>query len=90
MGKTHEEQLVLAKELEGATLKVTIGAQYYHYKARDKIYKVLGFGFQEATNEICVIYQAQYDEKLTFLRPLSSWLENVEREGKTVLRFTKI
>lgn len=50
----------------------------------------MGLGFLEATDELCVIYQAQYGEKLTFLRPLTIWLEKVEWEGKTVPRFTKI
>lgn len=90
MGKTHKEQLELAKEIEGAKLKITVGAQYWHYKSREKVYKVIGLAFLEANNELCVIYQAQYDQKLTFLRPLTIWLENVEWEGKVVSRFTKI
>lgn len=90
MGKTHKEQLELAQEIEHAQSLVTVGAEYRHYKSRDKVYKVIGLGFLEATDELCVIYQAQYDQKLTFLRPLPVWLETVEWEEKTVPRFTKI
>ena len=90
MGKTHKEQLALASEIEAAKTKVTIGAEYWHYKGRDKVYKVIGLGFLEANDELCVIYQAQYGKKLTFLRPLDIWQELVEWEGKTVPRFTKI
>lgn len=90
MGKTHKEQLELAKKIKAAKTKVTVGADYWHYKGRDKVYKVIGLGFIEATNELCVIYEAQYGERLTFLRPLSVWLEHIEWEGKTVPRFTKI
>lgn len=90
MGKTHKEQLELKKEIENAEAKVTVGAEYWHYKGRDKVYKVTGLGFLEATDELCVIYQAQYGERLTFVRPLTIWLEQVQREGKTVPRFTKI
>ena len=90
MGRTHKEQLELKKEIETAKSKVTIGAQYYHYKGQDKVYQIIGLGFLEATDELCVIYQAQYGEKLIFLRPLTIWLEKVEWEGKTVSRFTKI
>ncbi len=90
MGKTREEQLVLAREVDEAKTKVTIGAKYMHYKGPDKVYEVTGLGFLEATNELCVIYVAQYGERLTFLRPLSVWLAQVEREGKVVPRFTKI
>ena len=87
MGKTHEEQLELAKEIEEAKMLVTVGALYTHYKGAEKIYKVIGLGFLEATDELCVIYQAQYGEQLTFLRPLTIWLEQVEWEGNVVPRF---
>lgn len=87
---THKEQSVLAKEVEVAASKVTIGAQYRHHKSTDKVYEVLGFGFSEANDELCVIYRAQYDEQLIFLRPLTSWLEQVEWEGVVVSRFIKV
>lgn len=90
MGRTHKKQLVLAKEIEDAKLKVSIGAKYHHYKGTDKIYEIIGLGFLEANDELCVIYQAQYGEKLTFLRPLTIWLESVEWEGKIVPRFSTI
>lgn len=90
MGKTHKEQLALVQEIEAAKTKITIGATYWHYKSRDKIYKVIDLGFLEATDELCVIYQAQYGEKLTFIRPLIIWLEQVEWEGHTVPRFTQV
>ena len=90
MGKTHKEQRVLAKELKQAKEKVTIGVKYQHYKGADKIYEVIGLGFLEATDELCVIYRADYGEKITFLRPLVIWLEQVEWGGKTVPIFAKI
>lgn len=90
MGRTHKEQLELRKEVEIANTKVTIGAKYCHYKGKDKVYEVIGLGFLEANDELCVIYQAQYGEKLTFLRPVTIWLEKVKWEGKTVQRFTKL
>ncbi len=88
MGKTHKEQLDLAKEIAAAKLKVTIGATYMHYKGADKVYKVISLGFLEASNELCVIYQAAYGERLTFIRPLSVWLEQVEWQDKMVPRFS--
>jgi hypothetical protein len=90
MGKTLEEQQKLAKEIEEAKTKVEVGAKYRHYKSDKKIYEVLGIGIVEATNELCVIYQAKYDLQLTYLRPVNVWLEDVEWEGETVPRFTKI
>ena len=90
MGQTHKEQQILAKEIEEAKSKVTIGAKYRHYKSPNKIYEVIGLGFLESNDELCVIYQAQYGERLTFLRPLTVWLEQVEWDGKIVPRFTKL
>lgn len=89
MKESHTAQSKLAQEIDAARSKVTVGGSYGHYKNREKTYVVLGLGFFEATEELCVIYQAQYDEKLTFIRPLSSWLESVEWEGETVSRFRK-
>jgi hypothetical protein len=59
MGKTHKEQLELAKELEAAKAKVTVGAHYWHYKGKDKINAGIGLGLLEVNDEpCCVIYQA--------------------------------
>lgn len=90
MGRTHIEQLELVKQIEEGKSKITIDAEYWHHKSRDKVYKVTGLGFLEANDEICVIYKAQYGENLTFVRPLSIWLESVEWQGKTVPCFNKI
>ena len=86
----HKQQPSLAREVENAKSKVTIGARYQHYKSNEKSYQVLGFGFLEANDELCVIYRAEYGERLTFLRPLTSWLEQVEWDGKVISRFTII
>ena len=90
MGRTHKGQLVLIKELDAAKDKVTVGAAYYHYKSNDKVYKVVGLGFLETSNELCVIYTAQYGMGLTFIRLLSVWLETLDWNGKIVQRFTKL
>lgn len=90
MGKTHAEQIQLKAELEQAQDQVEVGGQYRHYKAAHKVYTVLNLAFQEEDNELCVIYRAEYEEKLIFIRPLASWLAMVEWEGGTVPRFTKL
>ncbi len=90
MGKTLEEQQLLKQELEQAEQHIEVGAQYRHYKAAHKIYKVLHLAFQEEDNELSVIYQAEYDERLIFIRPVLSWLEDVEWEGETVPRFSRL
>lgn len=90
MGKTHEEQLQLKSKLQLAQEQVEVGALYRHYKSSHKIYKVLNLAFQEENNELCVIYRAEYEERLIFIRPLKSWLETIELKNEKVLRFTKI
>jgi hypothetical protein len=90
MGKTLEEQQVLKQKIRAAEKHISVGALYRHHKSPDKIYKVLGIGIQEADDVLHVIYQAQYDERLTFLRPVDVWLEQVEWEGQTVPRFSKV
>lgn len=75
-------------ELEEATKLVKVDGAYRHYKSPDMLYRVMGFAIWEATDEIAVIYQAQYGEKLTFCRALSVWLEDVEFEGNKIPRFS--
>ena len=85
----HKNSQELAQELEAAKNKITIGAKYLHHKSKDKIYIVLSLGFLEANDELCVIYRAEYGERLTFVRSLTVWLENVEWKGKSIPRFSK-
>jgi hypothetical protein len=84
----HIAQSKLAEMTAEAAKKVKIGGFYAHYKSTGKLYKVLGFVIIEATDEVGVLYQARYGEKITFVRPLSSWLEEVEADGQFVPRFS--
>jgi hypothetical protein len=90
MGRTPHEQSILAQALREAEAKIAVGARYRHHKSADKIYTVTGLGFLEANDELCVIYRAEYGERLTFVRPLSVWLETVEWGGEMVPRFTQL
>ncbi len=78
----------LRGRLERATQQVIVGATYKHYK--NQLYTVLNLAILEASNEIGVIYQANYGEKLTFIRPLADWLQAVDWQGSRLQRFTKI
>ena len=84
----HKAQEELMKELDAAGEKVKIGSIYSHYKRPTETYKVLHLAITEANDTLCVVYQAQYGKKLIFTRPLTSWLEHVERNGQAVGRFT--
>ena len=84
----HLPEEKFAHLLAAATKYVEVGATYLHYK--QKLYIVLSVAVFEATNEICVVYQARYGKHLTFIRPLADWLQEVEWAGKKVQRFTKV
>lgn len=85
--KTEEE---LLEKLNDARTKVTFGGTYKHYKDDTKRYTVQGFVILESTEGVGVIYQAKYGQRLTFVRPLGSWLAEVEHEGKKVSRFKEV
>lgn len=83
-----ESQDQLSVRLAKAAEQVAVGARYMHYKQLS--YKVLAIALREEDNEPCVVYQAEYDDSLTWIRPVGNWLEEVEVEGKKVKRFTQL
>jgi hypothetical protein len=84
----HKPANTLTNALTEAATKVNVGGFYTHYKSPDKTYKVIKLAVTEWDDQICVIYEAQYGDKLTFVRPLNSWLDKVEWQAKLVDRFT--
>lgn len=83
-----ETQAQLSARLAKAAQQVTVGARYMHYKQLS--YKVLAVALREDDNEPCVVYQAEYGDRLTWIRPVANWIESVEVGGKKVKRFVKI
>jgi hypothetical protein len=65
--------------------KLKINGVYKHYKGNK--YKVLGVARHSETLEEMVVYQALYGEMGIWVRPACMWSEEVEVDGKTVLRF---
>ncbi len=76
---------------------------YYHYKhsadkaVNDYAYEVVGVGTHtEEENTFFVVYRPLYESsvykagKLFDLRPIDMWMGDVEKDGKTFPRFTKI
>ncbi|MDD5165103.1 MAG: DUF1653 domain-containing protein [Candidatus Pacebacteria bacterium] len=61
---------------------------YIHYKGNE--YEVIGIAKHSETLEDMVVYQAQYGDKETWVRPLKMFTEEVEVSGKRVLRFAFI
>ena len=84
----HKSQKDLKEELEHAGEQVLVDRIYVHFKSPDMRYKVIGFAVDAGNSEVVVIYKALYDEGVTFVRPLTEWLDEVERDGKKSKRFT--
>lgn len=87
---SHLSEPQLIKLLQSAATQVNVEGTYAHYKDPSKTYTVLQLAIIEATNEPCVIYQANYGKRLVFVRPISNWLAPAEWQGKSVQRFTQI
>ena len=63
--------------------------QYYrHFKGN--IYRVLHIAKHSETLEDMVVYHAMYGERGIWVRPLAMFKEEIERDGKTVRRFSPI
>lgn len=87
----HKQQEQLIEELHKAKKKVEVGSRYFHYKHPNQFYKVIAVGFIEDIQESCVVYQAEYGEKITWVRTLKEFLAKVTQEnGSEFGRFTKV
>lgn len=60
--------------------------RYRHFKGNE--YRVLFLARHSETLEEMVVYQALYGERGIWVRPAAMWREQVERDGKTLPRFT--
>ena len=60
--------------------------RYRHFKGNE--YEVIGIARHSETLEPLVVYKALYGEGCLWVRPASMWNERVERDGKTIPRFT--
>lgn len=87
----HTDLSQLIKKLDSVKEQIGVGKKYFHYKHHDQIYQILRIGIIEKTEEICVIYEALYGEKVVWVRSLDDFLAKVKLEdGTEVDRFTKI
>lgn len=59
---------------------------YRHFKGN--YYQVIGTARHSETMEELIVYRALYGERGLWVRPASMWNELVERDGRTVKRFT--
>jgi hypothetical protein len=75
---------------------------YYHYKhdptlsINNYTYELIGVGLHSEADENFAIYLPIYESrsykagKFLVARPLDMFMENIEKDGKTMKRFTKI
>ena len=62
--------------------------RYRHFKGNE--YEVLGIARHSETEEEMVVYRALYGDGGLWVRPAAMWNETVERDGKSLKRFTYI
>ena len=62
--------------------------KYRHFKGKE--YEVLGIAKHSETLEEMVVYRALYGEKEIWVRPANMWRQTVEKDGKSIPRFTYI
>jgi hypothetical protein len=83
--KSYEElEQMVAKGLQ----RVETGSRWRHYKGNE--YVIMGVSIIEATNEVAVVYASVDHPTVSFVRPLSVWLESTDWQGQTVPRFTQV
>lgn len=68
--------------------ELRIGGKYRHFKGME--YRVLHLARHSETCEPMVVYQQLYGDNAVWVRPLSMFLETVERDGNTFFRFEEI
>ncbi len=62
--------------------------RWRHFKGNE--YQVLGLARHSETLEDMVVYRALYGEGGLWVRPVSMWLEAVDRDGYRGPRFVRI
>jgi hypothetical protein len=86
----HHSEHELMKRLTEAASEVKVDSSYAHYRDQSKTYRVQGLIIIEATNQVGVVYTAEYGEGVTYVRPLTNWLDKLAWQGKHVQRFQSI
>ncbi len=80
----------LESRLRYATDAVPLGSRYAHYKHPERTYRVIAVSLIEETLLPAVVYEAEYGDKLSFIRPLDNFLELVDVNGTPTPRFSRI
>jgi len=68
-------------------MDINIGGKYHHFKGGE--YKVIGIAKHSETLEEMVVYES-LDRAHLWVRPKAMFLDVIERDGKTMTRFTEL
>lgn len=89
--KTNKDKNLLSEELNNLKLRIDEGDECYHYKHPDQFYQIVGVGFIEGNGQPCIVYQAEYGDKFTWVRTEAEFFSKAKLEdGTEVDRFTKV
>jgi hypothetical protein len=86
----HSPEEQLSRALKDASRLIVAGQLYRHYKSPEMVYKVIHLAIMEADEQVAVVYEAQYGDHLTFVRPIDSWLDDIEVNGLRIKRFQRL
>ena len=75
----------MSQDVSPGAESIVVGGLYKHYKGHR--YKILGLARHSETLEELVIYQAEYGEKLIWVRPLGMFLEDMPEHGQPRFKF---
>lgn len=68
--------------------RIAVKGKYRHFKGGE--YEVVCIAKHTETGEDMVVYRALYGDGDVWVRPLSMWNEQVQKNGKPCARFTYI
>ena len=86
----HKNTQELLSELEKLKQRIDVGDRFYHFKHPESFYRVVAVGFIENNEEPCIVYQAEYGDKITWVRTEEEFFSKAKLEnGTEVDRFTK-
>lgn len=86
----HRGLASLKSELVRLGQTVRVGDEYAHYAHPGRRYRIISIGVLEASQELCVIYQAISKPDLVWVRPVANFLEEIQTPAGKVPRFSKI
>ena len=88
MGHVSKDRL--KKSLQNVTARIPVGSRWYHYRAPQDTYKILDIVFIESTEQVGVLYQAEYGERFKWVRDANDFLAEVDVDGQSLPRFVRV